>query len=363
MNKWAIFAVILIIGIAAYVKLNEPKVADSGNAQQSSDVKFEADQQALPDSAKGLVDEIKKEHEKDEFISQEDLEMREQENKLINEMEEELNFETEMREKFRILPVDEIPTSLGSSGLSLKWPCKNASFAQIMDSFNTVWGKNSVKPHDSLWFDAISNGLADYAVCRAMYSNDISICDRLEPVAQSGENSFEIANDCRLKLSSFYLQLYSLKKTTRELCYSFRFRGVNDDVCALVPQKRGHALCDSIPMADDIKPKCFAYIPESESDCNSLQKDDAAVCRENLQVYNAIKFNNPKLCPPGLMGVVCLSYFNKNNPQYCDLYMQKLSKNFCSGGKYSATRRINLNPKSTNSTDNKKNKRGGTYAK
>lgn len=349
MSKFGIAVVIIIIAVLAYIKVNEPKIQEAKKSD-SSGMSIDVDQQALPDSAKGLVDEIKNEQKDDNYKGFLTEAEKEQDRKIEEQIrEEERRRQEEMRlmEMEIIKPVDEIPFSAGTSGSNLKWPCKTASFAEIVDSYGSVWGHMSVAPHDDSWYKAIANGLTDYAACRAVTSNDPNVCSRLSVIDVSGDNGpgyiahefKRITDKCQEKLANFYLTLYSVGKASRRFCNLIQAPGVNGDICSLSQQKRGESLCSSLGLNEEGKQKCLSYLPEQESDCSRLTGAVAEDCRENIKIYQAVKFDNVKLCPPGRAGVICMAYFAKESPEACKSHMDRLSKNFCSGGKYSDSRR------------------------
>jgi hypothetical protein len=348
MNKTGIAVILIIIGVLAYIKINEPKIQEAGK-NASSGTTIDVDQQALPDSAKGLVDEIKNEHKDDNYqgyITEEEKEHQRQIEEQIRKEERRHQEEMRLMEMDNIKPVEEIPFVAGTTGSRLNWPCKTATFAEIIDSYGSVWGRMSVAPHDEKWYKAVANGLTDYAACRAVTSNDPNVCDRLSVIDLSN-SEFEnisahefrgITDKCKEKLASFYLTLYSVGKATSRLCSLFRAPGVDGDICMLSQQKRGESLCSSLGLNEEEKQKCLSYLPEQESDCSRLTGAVAEDCRENIKIYQAVKYDNVKLCPPGRAGVICMAYFAKESPDACRSHMDRLSKNYCSGGKYSESR-------------------------
>ena len=348
MNKTGIAVILIIIAILAYIKLNEPKIQDVGKTA-SSGTTIDVDQQALPDSAKGLVDEIKNEHKDDNFqgfLTDADKEQARRIEEQVREEERRRQEEMRLMEMENIKPVEEIPFAAGTSGPRLNWPCKTATFAEIIDSYGSVWGRMSVAPHDEKWYKAVANGLTDYTACRAVTSNDPNVCDRLS-VIDLNSSEFEniaahefkgITDTCREKLANFYLTLYSVGKASRRLCDLFHAPGVDGDICVLSQQKRGESLCSSLGLNEDGKQKCLSYLPEQESDCSRLTGAVAEDCRENMKIYQAVKYDNVKLCPSGRAGVICMAYFAKESPDACKSHMDRLSKNYCSGGKYSESR-------------------------
>lgn len=341
MNKFVVLLIVIIIGIAAYVKLNEPAIPASSDKQPKDSISIEADQQALPDSAKGLVDEIKSGYENENAYHMKksgEAEHKEIE-KRIKEHEKSLVKEEEESKKYERKPVDEIPIELGTSGFSLRWPCKTATFAQIVDSYGKVWGSSSIAPHDKPWYNAIANGLTDYAACRTITSNDIAVCDRLLIMGNDRNEFIDTYRSCMENTSYFYATLFSVEKGKRSLCDSFRIP-FNVELCSLIREKRGHELCDSIEnITEEYKKFCLAYFPASESDCSSVGSVELREkCVNNYKLYQALKYDNVRLCPSGRLGVVCAAYFVKDNAQSCDVHMQRLTKNFCSGGKYSNSR-------------------------
>jgi hypothetical protein len=349
MNKTGIFIIVIVIAVLAYIKLNEPKIPEA-EKHASSGTAVNVEQQKLPDSARGLVDEIRNDNKynnSQEYGTEEEKERQRQIDEQIRE--EELRRQTELKlmDMDNVKPVDEIPFAGGTSGSRLNWPCRTANFAEIIDAYGSVWGGMSVAPHDYKWYKAIANGLTDYAACRAVTSNDPNVCERLSVIDlsvsefknMSAHEFREITDTCREKLANFYLTLYSVRKATRRLCDMFSAPGVNDDICILSQQKRGRALCSSLGLNAEGKKKCLSYLPEQESDCAGLTGAIAEDCRENIKIYQAVKFDNVKLCPSGRAGVICMAYFARENPNACKSHMDRLSKNYCSGGRYSDSRR------------------------
>lgn len=348
MNKAGIFLIVIVIAVLAYIKVNEPNVRDIKKSN-SSDISIDVDQQALPDSAKGLVDEIKNEHENDkyqDFLTETEKEQNRQIEEQMREEERIRQEEIRMLEMEEIKSVEEIPFSVGTAG-KIKWPCKTASFAEIVDAYNNVWGQKSVGPHDMNWYNAIANGLTDYAACRAVTANDPNVCDRLSVIDMEGnghedvvKHEFKkITDTCKEKLANFYFTLYSAGKASSRFCNLLPVQGVNGDICVLARQKRGEALCSELGFNnEENKNKCISHIPEDESECSRLSGAVAEDCNENIKIYKALKYDNVKLCPAGRAGVICMAYFAKESPEACKSHMDRLSRNFCSGGKYSDTR-------------------------
>lgn len=350
MNKHFVLFLVLVAALIYYYKTQQPQVNREPVqpvAVEKTDVVGENTQQSqLPNEAKGMIAEIKSSDEDDKFPVDPLDEKREKDR---DEIERHHQKETRMNQFGKINPASEIPMIKGTSNRSMQWPCTKATFSEITDSYNIVWGPNSPDPHDKSWYFAIAHGITEYMICRsASLTNDSGavtsdICLGME-LFKDYRDAQDIFRVCKDNMYLFNVYLYAAGKGSKEECNKFPIRLKDVDVCYEVKKHRGKTLCDSLNLKKGTESYigCMKYFPESESDCSALRGPDADTCRSNLSLFNALKSNDPKLCPAGKVGIACLSYFSRSTQDPCAKYMNKLSTDFCSGGKYAKTRKVDL---------------------
>lgn len=346
-NKFVILLIVAVAGALVYFKVSEPKAPASSPAQQAAsktdNANNDSGQQALPEEAKNITTEIRKDKDEDdasrEMAIQEMMlaEASKVEEKRIENQQRALAFMSEN-------PAQDIPMEFGTSGNSLKWPCKKASFAEIVDSYTKVWGKRSVEPHDTSWYYAIANGVSDYALCRAVTLGNPKVCVGLDLFKE--ENEFpDVMDECEDSANLLNVYLYALDKASRSDCEKFPVKSPKSSLCSEVKRYRGVKLCEAMGFSKNSKDAnyCLEYFPESTADCSKLKGYEAKACVNYFQLFTALRTNNPNVCPTsGRQSVVCMAYFAKNTKNFCQQFMNNLSNNFCSGGKYLSTRRPKL---------------------
>ena len=350
MNKSFVLFLVFVAAAIYYYKTQQPQI-DRETVQQPAVQKTEPAeeiQSQLPEDARGMVAEIKtSEQENEKMDSQFYDEEKEKEKEEIDKRNQR---STKINEFIRNNPASEIPILPRAPGAPLKWPCANATLEQIAHSFNIVWGPKSPEPHDKSWYFAISNGITDYLICRSAsltqsnsYSAVSDICLGAE-IYKDYKDAKDIFKSCRENMYLFNVYMYVLGKGSKEECQKFPMHLKEVDICTEVKKHRGKNLCSSLNLKKGTPEYtgCMKYFPAEESDCASLFGPDANICRGNLSLFNAIKTNDPKLCPAGKTGVACLSYFSRSVQEPCAKYMNKLSTDFCSGGKYAKTRTISF---------------------
>ena len=349
MNKSFILFLVIVAAAIYYYKTQQPQI-DRETVQPAAVQKTEAaeeTQSQLPEAAKGMVAEIKSTGEENKFPVDPLDEQREKERE---ELERHHQKEIRMSEFDKNNPASEIPMKMGTSGDSLQWPCTKATFAQITDSYNKIWGPVSPEPHYNSWYFAIAHGITEYMICRsASLTNDQNasttsdVCLGME-LFKDFRDAKDIFDACKDHMYLFNVYMYANGKGSKEECKKFPMKLKDVDICSEVKKHRGKALCSALNLKKGTKEYigCMKYFPDSEADCSALQGPNSNTCRNNLSLFNALKSNDPKLCPGGKAGVACLSFFSRSAQEPCAKYMNKLSTDFCSGGKYAKTRKVSL---------------------
>ena len=349
MNKFALLLIIAALGTVIYFKTTESNrhvTANNGNSAAKDKTSAEEAGAALPEEAKNLISEIQSSSNNENPLPEDivlfEKEQAERDKKAMEEVEE----QRKIAEYAYIEPSPDIPSEIGPIGYSLKWPCKTASFADIIDSYSRVWGTSSPKPHDTKWYSDIYTGISNYAICRAFKTNNASVCNVLGLMKGDGINGLR-ESDCEFLYAQMQVFLYVLGRVSKTDCETFKAQPPKSSLCDEVKKNRGAALCNSLGLASGAKEwkDCVSAFPATLEECSSLGAELSQICSDSFKLFNALKSENPELCPAGSRGLACKSYLYRKDSSinYCQPFMDKLSRSFCSGGKYSATRKISLN--------------------